>query len=150
MLSPPPTLTPGDTIPKGIELMQQYGMRELPVVDDEGRLLGMFTAFHLIKLLLPESATVAGGLTNISFMSDSLSEINDRVQETQAHPVGDNIDTENTLVVHPDTSLMETLLLLFQHRDHAAVVVDPSTNKVVGVVSINQVLTAIGNTKGNE
>ena len=58
MLSNPRTLVPDDTVPKAIELMLQYGMRNLPVVDGEGRFLGLFTAFHLIKLLLPQAATM--------------------------------------------------------------------------------------------
>ncbi len=53
MLSNPQTLVPKDTVPKAVELMQQYGMRNVPVVESQGRFLGLFTAFHLIKLLLP-------------------------------------------------------------------------------------------------
>ncbi len=146
MLSNPQTLVPDDTVPKAIELMLQYGMRNLPVVDGEGRFLGLFTAFNLIKLLLPKAATMEGGLTDLSFVQDSLSEIGDRLREVQAHHVGDNIDTENLPVVHPDTSLMEAMLLLYQHRTHVTVV-ELATNKVVGVVTTSEVLEAIGRAK---
>ncbi len=64
----------------------------------------------------------------------------------QADLVGDNIDTENLPVVHPDTSLMEAMLLLYQHRTHVTVV-ERATNKVVGVVTISEVLEAIRRAK---
>ena len=49
-------------------------------------------------------------------------------------------------MVYSDTSLMEAMLVLYQHRTHVTVV-EQATNKVVGVVTISEVLDAIRRAK---
>ncbi len=122
--------------------MKQFGMRNLPVVDDDGRFLGVFSTVHLIELLLPVAATVEGGLTDLSFVQDSLDDIRERYKNVENHKVGDFIESEHVPVVHTGTSLVEAMLLLYQHRTHVTVV-EESTNKVVGVITVNGILEAL-------
>jgi CBS domain-containing protein len=142
MLSDPQTVGPEDTVPTAFRLMKKFGMRNLPVVDGDGCFLGVFSTVHLIELLLPVAATVEGGLTDLSFVHDSLDDIRERYQNVENHKVGDFIESEHVPVVHTETSLVEAMLLLYKHRTHVTVV-EESTNKVVGVITVNGILEAL-------
>lgn len=142
MLADPQTVHSEDTVPKAVKLMLDYGMRNLPVVDDEGVFLGSFQSLHLLELLLPKAATIEGGLTDLTFVHDELPDIKDRLDDVRSHTVGDYMDTENLPVAYRDTSLIEAMLLLYQHRTHVPVV-ERDSRKLVGVVSFNTVLQAI-------
>lgn len=145
MLTQPKAVLPDDTVPKAVDLMLQHGIRNIPVVDGEGRFLGSFTTVHLIQLLLPMVATMESGfgdVTDLTFVHDTLADIRDRLQDVRSHKVGDYMDTRDIPCVDPDTSIMEAMLLLHRHRTHVPVV-DRRSRKLVGVVSFNCVLRAI-------
>ncbi len=142
MLSDPQSVGADTTVPEAVKLMMQYGMRNLPVVDKEGRFLGVFSTVHLIELLLPVAATVEGGLTDLSFVQDTLDDLRKRFKDVENHRVGDYIETEDIPVADPETSLIEAMLLLYQHRTHVTVV-EKSTKKLTGVITVNAVLEAL-------
>ena len=123
-------------------LMKEFGMRNLPVVDGEGKLLGVFTTVHLIELLLPKAATIEGGLSDLSFVHDTIDDVRQRWKEVQDHRVGDFIETENIPLATAETSLIEVMLLIFQKRTHVTIV-DEDSGQVVGVVTFSKVLDAL-------
>ena len=115
MLKSARTVGIDDTVSTAVKLMKDYGIRSLPVVDSEGRFLGVFSTAHLIKLLLPVVATIEDGLTDLSFVQDSISYIRGRYREVTTHRVGDFIDVDDVPFVHPDTSLTEAMRRLYKH-----------------------------------
>lgn len=134
-----------DPVPSAVQKMLDFGIRNLPVVDDQGRFLGSFRAVHLIQLLLPPIATMDtgfGDMVDLSFIHDSLDDIKDRLDDVRSHRVGDYMETEEVVTVNPDTSIIEAMFLLYKHRTHVPVV-EKGTNKLVGVVSFNCILRAI-------
>jgi CBS-domain-containing membrane protein len=81
------------------------------------------------------------GLTDISFVSDSLKELRRRLKESEDKPVTVCLSDEAT-VIPPDTPLLETLLVLHQTR-RSVPVVNPDDGCLVGVVSYWDVGRAI-------
>lgn len=142
MLKNPRTIGAGESVPAAVRLMKEHGMRNLPVVDGEGKFLGVFTTVHLIELLLPRAATMEGGLNDLTFVHDTLDDVRQRWNEVQDHRVGDFIETEDIPVATAETSLIEVLLLIFQNRTHITIV-DEDTDKVVGVVTFSKVIDAL-------
>ena len=142
MLTEPRTVSPKDTVPDAMELMHKFGMRNIPVVDDDGIFLGVFSIMNVIKLLLPKAATIEGGLDDLSYVHDTLDDVRGRLEEIRSHAVGDYIVSEGIGVASPDTSIMEAMLLLYQTRTHVTVV-DPGTKKVKGVVTANTLLKSV-------
>ena len=145
MLTEPKAVLPEDTVPKAVDPMLQHGIRNIPVVDAQGRFLGSFTTVHLIQLLLPVSATMESGfgdVTDLTFVHDTLDDIRDRLQDVRSHKVGDYMDTKDIPFVDPDTSVIEAMLLLYKHRTHVPVV-EKDTRRLVGVVSFKCILRAI-------
>ena len=142
MLTDPQTIAADESVPAAVRLMKKHGMRNLPVVDGGGQFLGVFTTVHLVELLLPKAATIEGGLSDLTFVHDTLDDVRERWDEVQDHRVGDFIETEDIPVATADTSLIEVMLLIFQNRTHITII-DEGTGKVVGVVTFTKVLDAL-------
>ena len=142
MLTDPQTIGAGETVPAAVRMMKEFGMRNLPVVDGEGKFLGVFTTVHLVELLLPKAATIEGGLSDLAFVHDTFDDVRERWNEVQDHLVGDFIETKNIPVATAKTSLIEVMLLIFQNRTHITIV-DEDSKQVVGVVTFSKVIDAL-------
>jgi len=142
VMDPHPTvLAATDTVAKGIGYIMENRFRNVPIVDEQGRYLGVFGVNCLLRLILPQAALMEHGLTDISFVSDSLRDLRKRLKEHEDQPVTICLSDEAT-VVSPDTPLLETLLILY-HSRRSIPVVDPKDRRVLGVVSYWDVGRAI-------
>ena len=142
LLTNPRTMGADETVSEAVRLMKEFGMRNLPVVDGEGKLLGVFTTVHLIELLLPKAATIEGGLSDLSFVHDTIDDVRERWKEIQDHRVGDFIETDDIPLATAETSLIEVLLLISQNRTHVSIV-DEDSGKVIGVITLSKILDAL-------
>ncbi len=142
MLTDPRTIGADETVPEAVRMMKEFGMRNLPVVDGEGKFLGVFTTVHLIELLLPKAATIEGGLTDLTFVHDTIDDVRERWQEVRDHRVGDFIETDDIPRATAGPSLLEVLVLIFQNRTPVSIV-DEDSGKVIGVITLSKILDAL-------
>jgi len=134
VMDPKPTvLSATDTVSKGIGYIMDNRFRNVPIVDDDGCYLGVFGVNCLLRLVLPKAALMEHGLTDLSFVSDTLHDLRVRLHQYEDKPVTICLSDEATIVA-PDTPLLETLLVLYQTR-RSIPVVDPADGCLVGVVS---------------
>ena len=127
-----------DTVRKGLEMMHELRVRNLAVIDDNGRFLGLFGIRQVVHLLMPKAAQIEGGLTDLSFMPDDYGEMHDRVLEVGDRPVAEFLEPrENLLICEPGTPIPEVLELLHQsfHTSLPVLVLDDEENALVGMVS---------------
>ncbi len=127
-----------DTVRKGLEMMHELRVRNLAVIDDNGRFLGLFGIRQVVHLLMPKAAQIEGGLTDLSFMPDDYGEMHDRVLEVGDRPVAEFLEPrENLLICEPGTPIPEVLELLHQsfHTSLPVLVLDDDENALVGMVS---------------
>lgn len=145
MITDPPTLDPDDTVAHAVYLMINKSVRNLPVVDKQGQLLGTFSTYRLINLLLPTAATMDHGLTDLAFVKDTLDDLKERFSELNSQRIGNVMRTRNIPLAHKDTPLIEVALLLHKFRTRLPVV--SKTNKLEGMVTykgfLHAFLTAI-------
>lgn len=142
VMDPNPTvLAATDTVTKGIGYIMDNRFRNVPIVDDQGRYMGVFGVGCMLRLVLPRAALMEHGLTDISFVSDSLKDLRRRLREFEDQPVTICLSDEAT-VIEPDTPLLETLLVLYRTR-RSVPVVDPKDRRLLGVVSYWDVGRAI-------
>jgi CBS-domain-containing membrane protein len=141
-MDPSPTvLAATDTVTKGIGYIMDNRFRNVPIVDDQGRYMGVFGVGCMLRLVLPRAALMEHGLTDISFVSDSLKDLRRRLREFEDQPVTICLSDEAT-VIEPDMPLLETLLVLYRTR-RSVPVVDPKDRRLLGVVSYWDVGRAI-------
>lgn len=144
------TLSPDDTVITAFKLILEHGMRFLPVVDNTGRYLGVFTSPTLIKLLLPRAMTIElggkdahKGLNNLGFFNIGEADFHQSLTDIKDEKVINHLSEKSNIpVVAPDTPIMEGVLLLHQYKRHV-ILVEPDTDKFVGVLSINAVLQKV-------
>jgi CBS domain-containing protein len=129
----PSVLHADETITKAVAIIMEHRYRNLPVVDSDGRYLGVFGINCLIRLILPQAALMERGLESLSFVSDTLHDLRRRLGEHMDDPVRVCMG-EEVRVVRPDTPLIETLLILYRTRTSLPVV-DPDSGLLVGMIS---------------
>ncbi|MBP3194544.1 MAG: CBS domain-containing protein [Cardiobacteriaceae bacterium] len=137
MLSDPITLKPTLTIKETLEIVRNSPSRYMPVVDENGDYLGVFSSMTLIRLLLPESVSIKGGKNKfeLDFMDTSLPELKEKVAQFADKQIKEYIITDEVPTCTPKTSVMEALNLLYKHRYHT-IVLEENSRKFLGIVSI--------------
>ena len=133
MISNPTVLRPTDTIGTAAEYIMEHRYRRLPVVAADGRYLGVFGVECLLRMVLPKALVMERGLENAPFIRGTLSDLHRRFMEFEGQPVSLCM-REETLTVAPDTPLIETLRILYEHRSSLPVV-DSDTGRLVGMIS---------------
>ena len=100
MIYDPITIKRGSTIGKALDIMKEYHIGGIPVVDDEGRLVGIVTNRDL------------------------------RFQEHLNQKVDDVMTSENLIVTHQQTDLEQAAKILMRHRIEKLPVVDENNKLI--------------------
>lgn len=129
----PTTVKHSDLISVGIELIMELRYRHLPVVDEDGRYLGIFGVNCLLRLVLPQIAVMDKGLENVSFIYETLNDMLDRLNENKQKTIETCMSTDVD-IVYPDTPLVKTLKHLYDSKCSIPVV-DPKSQKLLGMIS---------------
>ena len=149
MVSPDRQLTigPDTSVSDAFQLFKKHRARFLPVVDDQGIYLGVFTAPTLLKLLLPKAATIGlnddtmrVSLESLGFMSLNKGDFESQLEALREELVKDNMSNPaNIPVTAPETPIMEGIFLYYKFKRHV-VLVDSDSGRFVGTVSSNSLL----------
>lgn len=125
MTKAPITVSPSMNLPEARALLNDYSFRHLPVVDDQGVLVGMLTDRDL-RSAYPSSV-----------LTDSESRlVYEKVEQTE---VGE-IMTTDCIFLSPDSTLDDALLLFDRDQMGALPVVEDG--QVVGIFSIRDLTAA--------
>jgi CBS domain-containing protein len=141
------TLKPDDTIADALQLMCKHSVHNLPVLDNDGTFLGLFSLRRLSRELLPKAAKLdeSSLLMHINFMPDDTDELLKRLTKLGHKPVSSLLEKAGKLrLCNPDTTLPELLQLLFESPTSLpVVVVEGKKKKLAGMVSNWDVLTKL-------
>jgi len=142
------TIKPTDTVADAMLVMHTNHVRNLPVVDESGKFIGLFGLRRLSHLLLPKAALLLGkhSLSDLDFLPDEIMQMGDRWHEIADQPVVNFLEKESKLLFcSPDTAFPELLALLDESKDSSlpVIVVEGNNKKVVGMVSTWDVLEGI-------
>ncbi|MDG4598263.1 MAG: CBS domain-containing protein [Candidatus Contendobacter sp.] len=134
----PMTLRPTDTVATAADRILKHHLRHLPVVDDQGRYLGTFSVYSLLKLTLPKAVLDKHGLDNVSFVTESVEDLAQRLGKRRDEPVKNWLNIHE--VARPDTHAMEIMLLMLHGRTTSVPVVNKTNNRLEGIISFWDVL----------
>ncbi len=132
MTIPPLSVSPDTLLPQVRELLLSRNFRHLPVVDEDGRLLGIITDRDL-RSAYPSS------LSNEEERRRMLEEIT-------TTPVARIMATELTTL--SPTATLDDALMVFERRRVGAIPVVDNDGLLVGIFSIRDLLQAYGTTFG--
>jgi CBS-domain-containing membrane protein len=114
---------------------------DLPVLSASGLLIGIVKLERVLAVLLPKAALIGDGIPDLTFVSDSLEQLRERMREIE-HKTVEEFMVAADRIVHPDTPPIELVLLLYKGANNIPVV-SRDTGKLVGMVSARDVLVAL-------
>ncbi|WP_172329159.1 HPP family protein [Mangrovicoccus sp. HB161399] len=144
------TIHPDASVATAFNMIKSSRARFLPVVDDDGRYVGVFSAPTLLKMILPKAATIdmgsnafSGKLDNLKFFSLSKEDFIAQLERLKDETVRENMSRpENIPIAAPDTPVMEGIFLIYKYKRHV-MLVEPKTGRFVGTVSANSLLDQV-------
>jgi len=143
MITDVTTTSPERTLGHAVDIMEEKQYRLIPVVDGDGKFLGIVNTILLIKELLPQTATMEGGLEDLDFLKGATPGVAKKLQKIKQKKIED-VELEKCDFVHPDTPMLEALRRLYSHRGPLPVIEEDS-HKLVGLITIWNVLAKLEN-----
>lgn len=136
MVKNPVTLQPDCTFSQALAVAQEHSVRYLPVVDENGCFLGLFSSLTLLNLLLPQVVSINMGkkLVDLNFMRTSISHLREKLDEIGHQSIDKHLIVD-VPICHADSSIMEAIHILHNHHTHV-VVTDKVTNRFLGIITI--------------
>ena len=122
----PITIKSGSTLPDAYEIMKEYNIRRLPVVDNEDRLIGIIARSD-VREAQPSDATTL-----------SIYELNYLLAKLTV----DKIMTKKVLTVKPETSVAEAARIMLDYKVGGLPVVDEQ-NHIVGIITESDIFRLV-------
>jgi CBS domain-containing protein len=122
-----------------LDKMRDTGYRALPVVDAEGRAVGLLSARSVIAHLVPDYI-VSGDLDDVPYAPDFglLRKHYDAVKDLQVSELMDE-----PFIIKSEESLLSVAAALVTHATHDCVLVVDGDNRLVGIITASDVLGII-------
>lgn len=118
-----------------------HDFTSLPVVDAQGRYVGMFGIYDLLSLLVPRVALAGDLMSNLRFIADDPEELRRRYAEVKNWRIAE-VANRNAPTLDPDSPEVEAVRLFC--RNHVSLpVVDRESGRVTGIVSCWDAIRAI-------
>lgn len=137
------TVFENDTVKECANLLINYDLSGLPVVDKMGRVLGMVTEGDLIRrasrIKGPAALEVLGGI----FYLESPKQFMDDLVRTMGNLAKD-VMTKDVITVSPDKSIEDAATILVQNKIKRLPVVDEE-GKLIGIVARKDIMNFLFN-----
>ena len=124
------------TLGEALAKMVKHHMQQLLIIKADGTFVGEVSTFTLAKLLLPKN--LERPQTAQEAEEESAIDVDDRITPYLGRKVGDFAE-HDLPIMRPDSPLGEALQLLAAGKLRLPVI-DPQTNKLIGVISALTVL----------
>jgi CBS domain-containing protein len=133
MTEAPVTIREQESVADATAKLVSSHFTNLPVVDLEGRYVGMFGLYDLLGLLVPRVALAGDLMSNLRFIADDPEELRRRYREVKNRPVSE-VANRKAPTLDPDEPEVEAIRLFC--RNHISLpVVDGESGRVLGIVS---------------
>ena len=132
------TLYENAPLHKAVSIITSKRLAALPVINEQGKFVGIIGVNGLLEMLLPKAVRAAladndDTVPGLSFMDDNMDELKNRLAHMAETPVG-TLAKRDAPVIYPDSPVMEIVLLLLRGEDEVAMV-DRETHKFICMVS---------------
>lgn len=134
------TVTPEMSVEEALVLFQEKGIRGAPVVDENGKFLGLLNFKYLLDKILPAPLAMQSEIRMLKSMNLSLDHLPGqsqwlagRLQKLLDDPVK-SVMKKDVSVVHPYTPLREAVRIMVLQGSPLPVV-DDKTDELLGLIS---------------
>jgi CBS domain-containing protein len=137
VMRPVVTITPDASEREALEILLENDIPGVPVVDEEGLLVGFVNDGHLLASALPEYLKV---MADVSFVSEAGDEWVDYFAESAERPVSEVMSTEVSQI---ELGKSEVVVAHKMVHDGVSSVVVTDNGKVVGIVNRLDLFAAV-------
>lgn len=110
-IPPAVCLKPEANLQDALRLMLENQINHIPLCDDQGGFAGIVSTSAILRALIPVSARVEGGLSNLKFVGDALPMLGAHLRELERMKVGE-FAQKDIAVLDEDCPILEAMLLL--------------------------------------
>ncbi len=140
MTANPLAIEAGRSVAEAAELLLGHRYTSLPVIDAEGRYVGLFGVDDLLGLLVPRVALAGGLMPNLRFISDDPADLRRRYRDVADRRVGD-VANRQAPTLPPDAPQIEAIRLFC--RDHRSIAVVADGGTLAGIITHWDAIRAI-------
>ena len=134
MVSDVTTIAPEHTVEEALTIFKEKSIRNVPVVDKDGKFLGLFGLHQVLFALLPKAVTMEHGLDDLSFVVGAAPGIAKKLRKLHPVPVAEVMKTDGKNIAHCETSTIEALRIMSMHGS-PVVVTEKGTGEFKGIIS---------------
>ena len=111
----PPTigLRPESSLLDALKLMLEKHINHVPLRDDNGKFAGIVSTQSILSELIPASARIEHGLSDLKFAGDAIRLLSSRLHDLEHRTVGE-FAKKNVPVLDEECPILEAALLLSQ------------------------------------
>lgn len=129
------TVSPETEVEFAYRLMKKLDIRNLPVVDQDGVLVGIVTDRDFRQVLIPTwMDKPLSSRLRLAGDEEQPSKINKESYHAPEDVTVAEVMTGDVIAVHPDTDMYEAIGIIYEHKFGALPVVDDE-RKVVGILT---------------
>jgi CBS domain-containing protein len=138
------TASPSTTVKELIALLEKYRIGGVPVVDKEGKLLGMISDGDIVRYLSPQDYKVFVAYYYASYVQEA-QKIEDVLRDKMNTPIENIMVKKHLQTVAPDDDFEHAIRLLSKHHFKKLPVVN-GAGRVVGVISRGDIIHNLSKT----
>lgn len=128
------TISPDTTVEDVLKIYKEKNIRNVPVVDKDGKFLGLMGLHQILIALLPKAATMKHGLPDLSFVVGAAPGIAKKLKKLHDVQILELMKTDGKNIAHCETSTIEALRIMSMYGS-PVVVTEKATNKFRGIIS---------------
>ena len=132
------TVSPDMTVQEALDIFKAKSIRNVPVVDENGKFVGLFGLQQVLLNLLPKAASMDHGLENLSFVQGAAPGIAKRLRKLDKYKVSEFMNKEPHHV-DCETSTIEALRLMAR-KGSPVTVINTKTKEFKGIISRKSLL----------
>jgi len=143
---PSPQSLPADTpVVDALRHMLEQRFNHVALADEAGRFVGLLSVQAILHQIIPSSARVDHGLSDLAFAGDALPMLLDHFRQIGQVPAASLLSGPGTLLPS-DTPLLEAALMLCRHSMPLPVV--DAQGRLVGILSARTLLAYLNSRAG--
>jgi len=138
-------LSPDSSLKGALKLMLEKQINHIPICDATGKFEGTISTNAILRALIPASARIEGGLSNLAFVGDAMSMLTTHLHALENLKVGE-FAKKDVPVLKEDCPTLEAALLLTQSTAPLPVV--GKDGKLIGMLSRRALLAYLAQQAG--
>lgn len=128
-----------DTVEQVLRLIDEKQIRAVPIIDNDGKFMGLFSTHEVIKSLVP--SYMMEGLQTLEFAAGASEQLSAKLRKLFPSRVGDHVHAKDTVCIIEKTHTWEALRMLTKHGSPLPAI--SPDGRLIGLISEQSAIQAL-------